>query len=58
MGTDSLFKKMVLLWDILPNRVSKLSIKMDTSADGHTYDFAYGMNWSGIIHDVRVDKYK
>lgn len=26
--------------------------------DGHIYDFAYGMNWSGIIQNVRVDKYK
>ncbi len=26
--------------------------------DGHTYDFAFGMNWSGIINDERVKKYK
>ena len=27
-------------------------------ADGHTYDFAFGMNWSGVISDERVKKYK
>ena len=27
-------------------------------ADGHTYDFAFGMNWSGVINDQRVKKYK
>ena len=26
-------------------------------ADGHSYDFAFGMNWSGVIHDKRVEKY-
>lgn len=26
-------------------------------SDGHTYDFAYGMNWLGVISDGRVDKY-
>jgi beta-glucosidase len=28
-----------------------------TDTDGHTYDFAFGMNWNGIIHDARVKKY-
>ena len=27
-------------------------------ADGHDYDFAFGMNWSGVICDERVKKYK
>ena len=27
-------------------------------ADGHIYDFAFGMNWSGVINDERVKKYK
>lgn len=27
-------------------------------ADGHSYDFAFGMNWSGVIDDSRVKKYK
>ncbi|MDL2278253.1 glycoside hydrolase family 3 C-terminal domain-containing protein [Parabacteroides sp. OttesenSCG-928-G07] len=26
--------------------------------EGNTYDFAFGMNWSGIINDARVAKYK
>jgi beta-glucosidase len=26
-------------------------------ADGHTYDFAFGMNWQGVINDERVKKY-
>jgi beta-glucosidase len=26
-------------------------------ADGHNYDFAFGMNWQGIINDNRVKKY-
>lgn len=29
-----------------------------TDADGHAYDFAFGMNWSGVINDARVSKYK
>lgn len=27
-------------------------------ADGHVFDFAFGMNWSGVIDDARVKKYK
>ena len=27
-------------------------------ADGNTYDFAFGLNWQGIINDDRVKKYK
>ena len=26
-------------------------------AEGNTYDYAFGMNWSGVIHDWRVDTY-
>ena len=29
-----------------------------TDSDGNTYDFAYGLNWSGVISDERVSKYK
>jgi beta-glucosidase len=28
-----------------------------TDAGGHTYDFGFGMNWKGVIHDARTDKY-
>lgn len=27
-------------------------------ADGNTYDFAFGLNWSGVINDARVERYK
>jgi len=27
-------------------------------SDGNTYDFAFGLNWSGVINDARVAKYK
>ena len=27
-------------------------------ADGNTYDFAFGLNWHGVIKDERVKKYK
>lgn len=27
-------------------------------SEGHVYDFAYGLNWSGVIDDERVEKYK
>jgi len=26
-------------------------------ADGNAYDFAFGLNWSGVIKDERVKKY-
>lgn len=27
-------------------------------SEGHAYDFAFGMNWKGVINDERVQKYK
>ncbi|MBN1952998.1 MAG: glycoside hydrolase family 3 C-terminal domain-containing protein [Bacteroidales bacterium] len=27
-------------------------------SEGNRYDFAFGMNWSGVIRDERVEKYK
>ncbi|HEU5165216.1 MAG TPA: glycoside hydrolase family 3 N-terminal domain-containing protein [Chitinophagaceae bacterium] len=27
-------------------------------SEGHTYDFAYGLNWKGVINDARTAKYK
>ena len=27
-------------------------------SEGHAYDFAYGLDWNGIINDTRVQKYK
>ncbi len=29
-----------------------------TDADGNKYDFAFGLNWKGVINDARVKKYK
>lgn len=29
-----------------------------TDAEGNTYDFGYGLNWSGVIKDDRVRKYR
>lgn len=29
-----------------------------TDENGNVYDFAFGMNWSGVINDERVNKYK
>ena len=26
-------------------------------ANGNTYDFTFGMNWSGVISDARTQKY-
>jgi beta-glucosidase len=28
-----------------------------TDSEGNTYDFGFGMNWSGVIKDARVEKY-
>ncbi len=33
-------------------------MKCHVDADGNAYDFAFGMNWSGVISDARVKKYK
>ena len=27
-------------------------------SEGNSYDFAFGLNWSGVIRDERVSKYK
>jgi len=27
-------------------------------SEGNTYDFGYGLNWSGVISDARTEKYK
>ena len=33
-------------------------MKPYTDADGNTYDFAFGLNWNGVIQDERVTAYK
>ena len=33
-------------------------MKCYVDSDGNTYDFAFGLNWGGVINDSRVTKYK
>lgn len=32
--------------------------KVYTDTAGHRYDFGYGLNWSGVIADERIEQYK
>ena len=32
-------------------------MRCHTDADGHVYDFGYGLCWQGVIRDVRTEKY-
>ena len=29
-----------------------------TDSEGNTYEFGYGLNWSGVIDDERAKQYK
>ena len=42
----------------LQNEDTPRDMDCDTDCDGNVYDFAYGLNWSGVINDWRVKKYK
>ncbi|HEY0656535.1 MAG TPA: glycoside hydrolase family 3 N-terminal domain-containing protein [Chryseosolibacter sp.] len=33
-------------------------MKVHVDSEGHAYDFAFGLNWKGVIKDKRVEKYK
>ena len=33
-------------------------LRCHTDTEGHVYDFAYGMNWRGVIQDERVKNYQ
>jgi beta-glucosidase len=33
-------------------------MKPHVDSEGHAYDFAYGLNWKGVINDARTAKYK
>ena len=48
--------------DMLTVEAQKEDVSRDmipyTSSEGHSYDFGFGMNWKGVIHDARVEKYK
>lgn len=36
----------------------QLDMRCHVDTEGHTYDFAYGLNYSGVIDDERVRKYR
>jgi beta-glucosidase len=33
-------------------------MEVHVDASGNAYDFTFGLNWSGVIQDERVTKYK
>ncbi len=33
-------------------------MRCHVDADGNTYDFAFGLNWKGVINDNRTRKYR
>ena len=33
-------------------------MRCHVDTEGNTYDYAFGMNYSGVIHDERVKKYQ
>ena len=33
-------------------------MRCHVDADGNTYDFAFGLNWNGVIQDARTRKYR
>ena len=35
-----------------------LDMRCYKDTEGHVYDFGYGLNWKGVIKDVRTMKYK
>ena len=35
-----------------------LDMKAHVDSEGHAYDFAFGMNWQGVIQDSRATKFK
>lgn len=37
---------------------SPRDMKCYTDSEGNSYDFAFGMNWNGVIDDERVKKYR
>ncbi len=35
-----------------------MDIEVHTDTEGNAYDFAFGLNWDGMIGDARTEKYK
>ena len=33
-------------------------MKVHVDSEGNAYDFAFGLNWKGVISDARVERYK
>ena len=33
-------------------------MRCHVDSEGNTYDFAFGMNWKGVVNDARTEKYK
>lgn len=48
--------------DMLTVEAQKEDVSLDmtpyTDSEGNAYDFAFGLNWKGVINDARVEKYK
>ena len=42
----------------IQNEDSPRDMECYVDADGNAYDFAFGLNWSGVINDDRVKRYK
>lgn len=42
----------------IQNEDSPRDMECYVDADGNAYDFAFGLNWSGVIDDDRVKRYK
>ena len=40
------------------NEDTPLDIRCYTDTDGNSYDFAFGLNWHGIINDERTHRYR
>lgn len=32
-------------------------VECHVDTEGNSYDFGFGLNWSGVIHDNRTEKY-
>ncbi len=35
-----------------------LDVELHKDTEGNAYDFAFGVNWDGVIKDTRTEKYK
>jgi beta-glucosidase len=35
-----------------------MDVEVHKDSEGNAYDFAFGLNWDGVIKDARTEKYK